>query len=90
MKEVCIPLDIFNEADRAEFEVINPQLQRIRRYRLESVDVSADHDSGESSPDRFTKLQQYICEYNHRWELIQILDSEKSANYIHLLYREIK
>jgi hypothetical protein len=89
MKEVYIPLDIVNEAERAELEVKDSGHTGIRRYRLESVDLSGENDPAGRASDRFTKLKHFISNYDPNWQLIQILDSGEDAKYIHLLYREI-
>jgi len=88
MKEVCIPLDRINEADRTELEVKDSKNNRVQRYRIESVDMTGTGDSDRASQDRFSKLQLYISNYTRNWELIQILDSGEGAKYIHLLYRK--
>ncbi len=88
MKEICIPINKLNEAERAELEIRLSDNDQIQRYRLESVNMTELKRSETISTLRVERLQQYISSYSNEWELIQIMDSSEGANYIHLLYRK--
>ncbi len=88
MKEICIPFNKVNEAEKAELEIKFSGGTKTQHYRLESIDIREFSSSETSSSERVERLRQYISSYSADWELIQILDSSEGENYIHLLYRK--
>ncbi len=88
MKEICIPINKLNEAERAELEVRLSDNDQIQRYRLESLNMTELKGSETISTMRVERVQQYISSYSTEWELIQIMNSSEGASYIHLLYRK--
>ena len=87
MKEICIPLSVTDEQERAEVIVRLPDSGNIFHYRLESVNIDKSKTQN-GTQHHISKLKQFIKNYSPKWELIQILDTAEGSEYVHILYRE--
>jgi hypothetical protein len=90
MKEVCLPFAEIPENETAEVEVKAPLSNRIWKYRIESFLVNDPFAKSVNNLIKIEKLRKLIKDYDHRWELIQIYDTNRESEFVHVLYRERK
>ncbi len=88
MKELCIPFTYVADNTLAEVEVKIPSTGEIWRYRIQPVVCEHDDKYSAKKTETVDILQHFIEEYDHNWELIQILGLNTKTGNIHILYRE--
>jgi hypothetical protein len=96
MKDLCVPIPNFGEAEFAEIELKVGEKKTNYNFRVVSFpwDEQDDHQRYEDelsrSLARIQRLKHSIESYDKNWELIQIFNPLENANNIQVLYREKK
>lgn len=94
MKDLCVPIPNFGEAEFAEIELRVGEKKVNYNYRVvsfpwdEEEDRSHYEDELSLSLARVQRLKKSIESYDKSWELIQIFNPLESAKYIQVLYRK--
>lgn len=88
MKEICLPYTGIGDEDKVEVIVRNCTNNKEWQYRIESVILESKEVKEKGSKGRVEKLLNYIKNYDHCWELLNIFNTERPGGCIHLLYRK--
>jgi hypothetical protein len=88
MKEINLPYTGIADGDQVEVIVRNCTNNKEWQYRIESLNLDNKDAKEFSKSGRVEKLLNYIKNYDHSWELLNIFNTEKPGGSIHLLYRK--
>ncbi len=93
MKELCVPIPDFGDAEFAEI-ILKVGIKNVKyNYRVVSFpwneipNKEEYHDDLELSLARIQVLRESIESYDAKWELIQIFTPSENAENIQVLYR---
>jgi hypothetical protein len=88
MKEICIPFTGIDDNDPVEVVVRNCRNNEEWLYKVESLKFEESTAIQNNKTSRVDRLLSYIRNYDLRWELLNIFNTEKPDGCIHLLYRK--
>lgn len=88
MKEIILPYTGIADGDKVEVVVRNCTNNKEWQYKIESLKMENEGLKGKDRSGRIEKLTNYIRNYDHCWELLNIFNTEKPDGCIHLLYRK--
>ena len=87
MRDICIPVPDAYPNKRTEFEILF-EGNDVERYRIECFPITQADDKYNNHASRASLLKNAIAAYDYSWELIQILDTRESTDYVYILYRK--
>jgi len=94
MRDLCVPIPVFEENEHVEITLDYSGKKQKINYRVESFlwdceeDLFLGGDQVSVSLARIERLKKSIREYDKDWELIQIFTPSENAKSIQVLYRK--
>jgi len=96
MREISLPLPVFQENEQIEINVNIGKSRKIQNYKIESFrwecedELSNKTDKTSMELARISRLKKSIENYDKSWELVQIFAPLENSEFIRVLYRKIE
>ncbi len=90
MGEICIPLPVMKDGQKAEISILLPEKEETVTYRIEAYSFRNNKLTWttQNNNDIYNSLKRKIDHYDAKWELLQINAPEGDNNLIKVLYRK--